>query len=138
MKKLKGIIMGKWYEKWYGRIEIAKQLVPRTAFCRILELLVRLSVAVSITKICNTNMKLSFFQTLFSSDMLHSGKNAPKFLPAGPFSVFLMKCLSKCPSFMKPPFLWNFFESVPVCEVRVLIWQYATEALSQIFKTFSE
>ena len=57
------IIFGK-LEKWYGRIESAQQLLHRTAFCRILELLEHLSMAVSITRICNTKMKLSFLQTL--------------------------------------------------------------------------
>ena len=45
VKKSKGIIMGK-LEKWFDRIESAQQLLHRTSFYRILELLQHLSVAV--------------------------------------------------------------------------------------------
>ena len=45
VKKSKGIIMGK-LEKWFARIESAQQLLHRTSFYRILELLEHLSMAV--------------------------------------------------------------------------------------------
>ena len=63
MKKSKGITMGK-LEKWYGRTESAQQSLHRTAFCRILALLEKLSMAVSIANICNSKMKPFFYQML--------------------------------------------------------------------------
>ena len=40
--------------KLYGRIESAQQLLHRTAFCRILELVEHLPKTISIAKLCNT------------------------------------------------------------------------------------
>ena len=38
----------------------------------------------------------------------------PKFFPAGPFLMFLTKCLSKCPNSTKPPLtLKNFWLRTP-------------------------
>ena len=148
---------------WYYRK--CTTITTQTAFCRILELLERLSIIFSIDKIYNTKMKLSLLQmlkrqqlveeqfrnTILSGAQLGGGegrsslpflkieknalilgkkkkktmivsifwvkcsiqnivlrvsrKKAPKFLLAGPFSVFLTKCLSKCPSSTKPPLL---------------------------------
>ena len=58
--------MGK-LEKLYGRIKSAQQLLQRTAFSRVLELVEHLSAAISIAKICN-KMKLVKLNDIFSSE----------------------------------------------------------------------